>query len=397
MNVAHAIDPARLRRHLVQGAVCASLATVLVMVLSTSRSTLAQVREFPLGVLPLLLSMVVFSWSCNATRIRLMAGAVGHRLGRRQVFTITLVMELGINTTPAGVGGSVLRLSLLHRAGVPLSTASGLLAQGVLMDTLVMVPVGVAGLLVLLDRRLPSVAVERTFTLDTAVALATLVALLLAVARLSRSPRAQRALERGVNAVVPGRRLRLAARLRHTRRVLPGGWRRARATVVLLWRERKAALFADGLLATLQHGSRYLVLPVIIWSFGIAANPLELFAGQGLLFALSLLVVLPGGGGSVELLSAVLLPGIVPVGIVGVVVVLWRFFTYHVYLIAGAAALCALTRRNIYPFHPVRSPETRADEPAVAHRRRPISAAQTTSGRYHDDGNACDAPQTPTR
>jgi uncharacterized protein (TIRG00374 family) len=374
MSVPRAIDPAQLGRHLVRGAGCASLATVLVLLVTTGRATLTHLREFPPAVLPLLLLMVMLSWGCNAARVRLMARAAGHRLGRRQALTITLAMELGNNATPAGVGGTLLRLSLLHRAGVPFSTASGLLAQGALVDALVMLPFGIAGLLVLLERRLPGLGIDRAFTLGMAVTVIAMLIVFRVCVRRLRTRRAQGVLQRSANASAVGRRLRLAARLRLARRVLPGGLRRARATLDMLWRERKTALIADVPLAAFQHASRYLVLPVIIWSFGFPASALELFAGQGLLFTLSLLLVVPGGGGSVELLSAVLLPGVVPAGIVGIVVLVWRFFTYHLYLLGGAVALLFVLRESL----------------------RPVSATRVPCGRHPDDGPACDTAQSPS-
>ena len=40
------------------------------------------------------------------------------RQGAQQAIAVTMVTEFGVNATPAGVGGSILRLTLLHRAGV---------------------------------------------------------------------------------------------------------------------------------------------------------------------------------------------------------------------------------------------------------------------------------------
>jgi uncharacterized membrane protein YbhN (UPF0104 family) len=48
-------------------------------------------------------------------------------------------------------------------------------------------------------------------------------------------------------------------------------------------------------------------------------------------------VFLPGGGGSVEVATAIILGHFVPVTMVGLVLLLWRFSTYHLYLLAGGA------------------------------------------------------------
>jgi uncharacterized membrane protein YbhN (UPF0104 family) len=68
----------------------------------------------------------------------------------------------------------------------------------------------------------------------------------------------------------------------------------------------------------------------------VAALPL--MALQGALFFNGMLVVLPGGGGSIEILSGVLLPLFAPLAAVGPAVVIWRIFTYHLYVVVGGAA-----------------------------------------------------------
>jgi uncharacterized protein (TIRG00374 family) len=102
-----------------------------------------------------------------------------------------------------------------------------------------------------------------------------------------------------------------------------------------LWGRRKSALLVNLAIAAVQWCCRYLLLPVILFSFGIQVNPLPLFLIQGVLFALSLLVVAPGGGGAVELLTALVLPALAPTELSGVIVLVWRFFTYHLYVLGG--------------------------------------------------------------
>lgn len=71
---------------------------------------------------------------------------------------------------------------------------------------------------------------------------------------------------------------------------------------------------------------------------------LPLMLLQGCLFFISLLVVVPGGGGSVELLSGAVLPLFAPVALVGPAVLLWRVATYHLYVLAGGATLWLVSR-----------------------------------------------------
>jgi uncharacterized protein (TIRG00374 family) len=59
---------------------------------------------------------------------------------------------------------------------------------------------------------------------------------------------------------------------------------------------------------------------------------------QGILFTVSLVLVVPGGGGSVELLALLILPHFIPKSLIGVVLLMWRFLTYHLNILVGGAA-----------------------------------------------------------
>jgi uncharacterized membrane protein YbhN (UPF0104 family) len=54
----------------------------------------------------------------------------------------------------------------------------------------------------------------------------------------------------------------------------------------------------------------------------------------------------PGGGGAVEVLAALILPAFVPVALVGAVVLLWRLLTFHLYLLGGGTAFFLAVRQR---------------------------------------------------
>ena len=102
--------------------------------------------------------------------------------------------------------------------------------------------------------------------------------------------------------------------------------------------EARGALLASFGVASLQWLCRYGVLPLLVLAFAPARNPLPLLAVQGFIFSFSLLLVAPGGGGGVEVITALVLQHFVPVSAVGVVLLLWRFYTFHLYLLGGGVA-----------------------------------------------------------
>lgn len=124
-----------------------------------------------------------------------------------------------------------------------------------------------------------------------------------------------------------------------------------------VFRNHRRQVVGDFLLATCQWTCRYAVLPILIFMFGDYVNPIPLFPLQGLLFLVSLMLILPGGGGGLEMLSVLVLPAFVPVKYVGVVLIIWRFFTYYIHLLVGGlvfgSTLYRMKGKNEKTYHSI--------------------------------------------
>jgi uncharacterized membrane protein YbhN (UPF0104 family) len=90
-----------------------------------------------------------------------------------------------------------------------------------------------------------------------------------------------------------------------------------------------------------QIVTRYSVLPVLVWAFTGESSPSLLFLVQGTVMAVAHVLVAPGGGGSVELGAGALLTAFLPSRLTGIVVILWRLYTYHLNLVVGGAVFFA--------------------------------------------------------
>ncbi|BET65229.1 flippase-like domain-containing protein [Opitutales bacterium ASA1] len=331
------LDQKRMLRYVLQGLALGGIASVLVVIFTTREETFERLSQFSLATLPLLFGMVLVAWACNGFRVWLMCRAAGHPLAYRQAIAVSLSTEFGIAATPAGVGGTIIRLGLLRQAGVPLTTAGSLLATDAAVDIVFFGLLAPFAIYVLLHEGLLARLFDSPSEIDALILLAVVLACFVSLLLLLRSSTFHRRLSRLLGATAFGRRRRLPGRHRLLRRQTSRSIRSMGTSLGFLWRHRKGALFANLVIASLQWCCRYMMLPVILWSFGHPVNPLPLFLVQGVLFGLSLLVVAPGGGGSVELLTAIVLPTFVPTGLVGVVLIVWRFFTYHLYVLGGGA------------------------------------------------------------
>ncbi len=345
------LNQGRLLRYVLQGVALGAVATVLVLVFTTGDDTWDHLRDFSPAYLPLLFGMVFTAWACNGARVWLMCRAMGHALKYRQAIAVSLSSEFGIAATPAGVGGTVIRLTLLRQAGLPLVTSGSLLATDAAVDVVFFALLAPFAVYLLLHQGLLRAVLHDPTEADAIGALAVFIVIAAGIVLMLRSDAFHRTVARVLGATAFGRKKRLVARHRHLRTAVRRSFRRIGGSLAFLWRERKSALLLNLGLASVQWCCRYMILPVILLSLNVPVNPLPLFLVQGVLFALSLLVVAPGGGGSVELLSALILPGFVSGGLIGVVVVVWRFFTYHLYLLGGGAVFFYTCHRlhRIFP------------------------------------------------
>lgn len=311
------------------------LAGLAVTFHSWDASTLNFIRTFNPLWFGALAGMAVIAWTCNAGRTWLLTRTLGHPLSFLQSIGITLSMEFAIAATPGGVGGVMTRFALQKRAGIPLSTSSTMLAADITADILyfsTIAPIAIFGFL----RFIPFHTLSRNLHLTEGLIILLFgLALLLFLAFWMSHPTTFRWTRKSVRHGPFGRRFRLAARLHHARRRIREGLGKMRRNIGFLWRRGKGAFLLLLLLSTLQLSCRYGILPVVLLALGHPGPVFPLVILQGALFMLGLIVVLPGGGGTVELVSSLILPLFVPPALIGPALLLWRFFTYHFYLLAG--------------------------------------------------------------
>lgn len=87
------------------------------------------------------------------------------------------------------------------------------------------------------------------------------------------------------------------------------------------------------------------VLPLILFGFGVRSNFAQLVFRLFLLFSVAPASPVPGGSGLVEGALVALLGGLVPNVIKGVIVLLWRLFTYYLTLLTGGLVVLRLVAK----------------------------------------------------
>jgi uncharacterized protein (TIRG00374 family) len=323
-------------RYALQGAMLAAIASVGIFIFYTDHETFEHLQEFPWKMSILLSGLILFAWLCNGFRIFIISRSLGYKLSYIQSLSISLSSEFGIAATPAGMGGAAIRLTLLRKAGVPLAHGTSMLTTDVAVDTIFFVMLVPFAIFALSN----NAKLRSAFgTINTAtIIIATLLLIgVLFLLLLFRNARWFHALYHHFTHIAYLQRYRLSGRGRWFKWFCFREFMLVKEGIMHLIQVKRGALFLSFIAACLQWTCRYSILPLLFFSLNKPGDPILLFMLQGFLFTASLLFVVPGGGGGVEVTAAIVLRHIIPPSLVGFVILLWRFFTFHLYLLGGGS------------------------------------------------------------
>lgn len=327
----------RYLRYGIQGSTLGLVATIIVLFFTTEEDTWNHIAQFNWWYAPVVIIAIVIAWLCNGARIWINSRALGHQLKYRQAISVSMSTEFGIAASPAGMGGTVMRLYLLKKAHVPLTTSASMLTADVVVDLAFFTLLTPIALFFIIQDQSWTRMFAELPGWQLALAGGVVLVGILIMALFFQTGLWAKIIHTMANASPLGRRQRWPAKFRHFRWELKRSVRRTWLITRFLFRKRRSALFINFCLASVQWLCRYGALPIILLAFGSLKNPFPLLFIQGFLFLFAMLVFLPGGGGGVEVATAFILVHFVPVSLVGPVLILWRFSTYHLYLIGGGA------------------------------------------------------------
>jgi uncharacterized protein (TIRG00374 family) len=283
----------------------------------------------------LLLAMMFVVWNVSAGRLRLLSGGAGVRLGQARAFSIVLATEFTTCLTPAGSGGYATYAWLLGRHGLSPTRGVALCVADRFIDAaFFFTAVCVFALYWLATPLAPHVGWQLAAMAVLLVAL--MGSIWLFVDNERRIFRASAVLLGWCGVPMRWRRrlARHALGFHHSLRLVQGFPRRRLGAVFLLcacqWLLRYSVLY----LAVAAVGG------TISWSYAFVVQMLSLSAGQ---FSL-----MPGGSGVAEASSTLLLTTRLDAATAAAAILLWRFVTYHWYVIAGAPVFAALAGRPVW-------------------------------------------------
>ena len=252
-------------------------------------------------------------------------------LSWKQALKVTLLAEFGSAVTPSVVGGSSMAVLFLSKEKIPVGKSTAIVFVTMLLDEMFFVVVFPLLLLVIPFNELFYSGNAFTTSIIALFIVAYLIKVLLCILLITGlffKPQAVRWLIIKIfrlpllrkwhyQAVVAGDDLIVSSR--ETRNKKFNFWRPLIFATILSW------------------CSRYLVVNALFMAVFDVGNNLLIFARQFVMWVVMIISPTPGGAGVSEFIFGEYLGGFVPiVGLIPVIILLWRILTYYNYLFIGA-------------------------------------------------------------
>lgn len=294
-----------------------------------------RLAAFPLSVLRVVLAMIFVGWNFNAGRMRLMLSGIGEPMGHGRSLATVMATEFAISATPAGSGGLLTYAYLLKRHGVLGTAAAAMYATDIMIDTLVFS-------IVLLVTTLALFVHPAKLHIGWEIAM--LAGLILGMLSLAwGAVQHYRMVLLWIGRNILNRRVSAA-----NRRILTRGMLHFRQALHLILGFSRLRLFGIFLCCLGHWMLRYSVLYVIIVGMDRDVYWAYTLLIQMLAFTVGHFTVLPGGTGGVELSFTALLAPVLDHATLGAVLLMWRFTTYYLYLIAGAPVFFLIVGKALW-------------------------------------------------
>lgn len=323
-----------------------SLTVILIIFATTfNKETIGYILSFHLFFLGLAILCRFIALVLWGLRIQLMSASLGYRVQFSHCVNMVLAGLLAGTITPGQSGGEPVRVHELYRAGIKIGDATAVVIMERVLDGIILTAMGIIFML-LLTGFILSIFNPALFVL-VIIAWSFLIGfLLIPVFAIKYPEKTKNLLMKLVHWLVP-RISRFSAssrsltdRVDHEIDNLFMSMTRFTGTA---WR----GLFFGGIVTAFFWISEFLVASVIMMGLGLGPFILESFFFQILIAIIMMVPLTPGSSGVTELSTSSLYALIIPSGMIGIFVILWRFVTFYLNIVLGAIAGLAIFKREL--------------------------------------------------
>jgi len=265
--------------------------------------------------------LAVFPWFCHAVEIKIWTSFFKKRFTFKECLRISVATDLGSAITPTMVGGGPIKMGMLVHGGLPIGKATAMLTLSALEDLLfflVIIPL--------------SFVFTDNIGMDTFSGLGRhpgqyfpkiLMAVTLLILVLSLAVFI----------------LKKFSFWKNIGRKIQAGLREFRNALHLILKEGKLHLAGASAAIFLRWVCRFLILVCLAKGLGLQAGFTELFFSQWLIDLVMTVTPTPGAIGGAEGSFYFVFKSILPTSHIGVIMTLWRFFSYYMLLLLAALFL----------------------------------------------------------
>lgn len=282
-------------------------------------------------------SLVFWAW-----RVQAMSGSLGYAVPFRHAFNLVLANLLAGAITPGQAGGEPVRIYELCKGGVKVGDATAVVIMERVLDGVTLTVMGIVAI-VLLGSIWAQLSIGIIVVMIIAWALMIGIGLLLFFA--TRRPE-----------YIKSKVLRFLHWLSEkTKResirkaILQADYEMDNffAGVNRFTGAGRAGLLLGTVFTVLFWSSEFFIASLLLMSLGQQPYVAESFLFQLVIAAIMMVPFTPGGSGVAEISATSLYALIVPSSVLGIFVLLWRFYLYYFNIIAGLVASIFIFRREL--------------------------------------------------
>ncbi|AKI97538.1 lysylphosphatidylglycerol synthase transmembrane domain-containing protein [Kosmotoga pacifica] len=296
------------------------------------------------------ISIYMLAQSINALRTKLLLKSYGINLPYKEAFANILLMQFFNNLTPFAAGGQPYQVYDLSKRGVETTTAAAVVVSRYVVNNVAILILA----LIFLPKywnaflKIPGIGIFASLG-----ALMT-IALLIFLVTLSYS---KKMLIRSLDIFLKPTFIRkllgksLDCEPDEVREYLIKKFEEFNYYMKLIWKKGPHNMFIDIALSILfSVVFKFIMYFVLMGLLGVSqvtssVSFLEVWGVQELLFLVAFYVPTPGASGALELGLFYMLGGVLPKGVIGIAVALWRLLTYHFMIVLGTVIFLARQKR----------------------------------------------------
>ncbi|OGL46392.1 MAG: hypothetical protein A2161_03110 [Candidatus Schekmanbacteria bacterium RBG_13_48_7] len=316
-----------------------SLSTAGILIyFSCQQPVLETLKEFSFRLVFIGILMMLSCWILDGIRLKNLARATNLKIKFLECIRIQLITEFTTSLTPSGMGGGPVKILLIQRQGASLGSSTTIFSVDKFVDFVFLLFIFPFFLYMI---SLSHISLSSEISLKSSIIFVTCIIILIAalVMVFYRYVKNDNRTPDFMNPLLNYRIVKwfIPARFRvYILEQTSTFFKQIKEELLKLLYYKKTVLLMNFILSAVKWNLRYGLLSfMLFYGFGQSTNYYVFFLLQGLIFFSSFFIMTPGGSGGVEMAYSILFAPFLPVHLIGVSLLIWRFYTYYLNIIIG--------------------------------------------------------------